>query len=297
VLFDIKSIRDVFRLSPDVVLTLGYNTASFSVFHRIYRLRNIINMDGLEWKRQKWNAYQRAWLWINERLGCWLANHLIADHPEIKAHLSTRVSPDKITMIPYGALEIANADVSLLSGLGVEPQRYAVVIARPEPENSILEIVQAFSAKVRGFNLVLLGNFDGQHNPYHTRIVAAASPEVRFVGAIYDPEIVAALRFHARLYIHGHRVGGTNPSLVEALGASSPILAHDNRFNRWVAGAGAQYFEDEKSCGDALDLLLSPDFDPAAMRTSSRRRFHESFEWDNILGQYECLLERWARQA
>ncbi|MDP3842559.1 MAG: DUF1972 domain-containing protein, partial [Oxalobacteraceae bacterium] len=114
-------------------------------------------MDGIEWKRDKWRFYERGWLWFNERFGCLIGDHLVADHPEIKNHLATRVSRDKITMIPYGAPEILEADASLLHSIGVAPGRYAVVIARPEPENSVLDIVRAFSRKRQGCKLVMLG--------------------------------------------------------------------------------------------------------------------------------------------
>ena len=87
--------------------------------------------------------------------------------------------------------------------------------------------------------------------------MAAASDEVIFPGAIYDAPVVQALRFHCRFYLHGHRVGGTNPSLVEALGAGCAVIAHDNEFNRWVAGACAAYFADETACGRLFDELLN----------------------------------------
>jgi len=207
------------------VLTLGYNTAVFCLAYRLKGIANLINMDGIEWRRQKWSTLERVWLYFNERAGCWLGNHLIADHPEIKAHLATRVANSKITMIPYGADRIDNADSGVLAQYGLQPGGYAMVIARPEPENSILEIVAAFSRKPRGMRLVVLGRYDLEM-PYHKQVMDAASAEVMFPGAIYDKATVSALRFHSALYAHGHQVGGTNPSLVEAMGAGSAVLAH-----------------------------------------------------------------------
>ena len=168
------------------------------------------------------------WLYLNERAGCWLGNHLIADHPEIKAHLTTRVADAKITMIPYGADRIDNPDSGVLAQYGLQPGGYAMVIARPEPENSILETVAAFSRKPRGMKLVVLGQYDPQKMLYHKQVRDAASDEVLFPGAIYEKATVSALRFHSAIYAHGHQVGGTNPSLVEAMGAGSAVLAHGN---------------------------------------------------------------------
>jgi glycosyltransferase involved in cell wall biosynthesis len=273
-----------------LTLTLGYNTALFCALLRLRGVTNLINMDGIEWRRDKWSTAERAWLYLNERAGCLLGNHLIADHPEIEKHLRTRVFAHKITMIPYGAEEIIAADEGLLRGLGLTPDGFALVVARPEPENSILEIVRAFSVRKRDIRLVVLGDLKPRENVYHRALLEAAGDEVMFPGAIYDKAMLAALRFHARLYIHGHTVGGTNPSLVEALGAGSPVLAHDNGYNRWVAGQGAAYFLNQASCADKLDALLNDEARIREMSAWSRHRFHAAFRWDHVLQSYERLL-------
>jgi glycosyltransferase involved in cell wall biosynthesis len=124
--------------------------------------------------------------------------------------------------------------------------------------------------------------------------VAAASPEVVFPGPIYQPEILAALRLYCRFYVHGHQVGGTNPSLVEAMGAGAAILAHDNPFNRWVAGPAAAYFGNDDECALAMDRLLAlSDDELNAMRDVSRERHTEAFTWPQILSAYEKLLQDW----
>jgi glycosyltransferase involved in cell wall biosynthesis len=293
IVFDWRSTRHALREQHGLLLTLGYNTAAFCLLYRFMGLRNLINMDGLEWQRDKWRSHERAWLWLNERFGCWFGDHLIADHPEIKRHLATRISAKKITMIPYGARELTGAAVTPLEPLGVSPGCFIVVIARPEPENSILDVVRAFSRKPRGVKLIVLGNYLTNSHLYHRAVYEAASNEVLFPGAIYEDATTDSLRFHSRLYLHGHRVGGTNPSLVEALGAGSAVLAHDNRFNRWVAGEGAHYFTDEDSCSRALGWLLEDDDEIARMRAASRLRFQESFKLETVLEQYERLLLEW----
>lgn len=292
VIFDWKSV--VHALGEDgLFLTLGYNTAVFNALQRLKGQVNIINMDGIEWRRDKWGAIAKAWFWLNERAGCWVGSHLIADHPDIKAHLATRVTADKISMIPYGGDEVRGADTGLLQAYGIVPGAFSVIIARPEPENSFLEMVRAFSQKRRDHRLVVLGQFTPQSNDFHRRVMAAASDEVIFPGAIYDAPVVQALRFHCRFYLHGHRVGGTNPSLVEALGAGCAVIAHDNEFNRWVAGACAAYFADETACGRLFDELLNDRDAIERMQAASRSRFSERFTWPRILGEYEELLTRW----
>jgi glycosyltransferase involved in cell wall biosynthesis len=291
VIFDWKStLHATQRKVP--VLTLGYNTAIFCVFYRMKGIKNVINMDGVEWRRGKWSPIERAWLYINEKLGAWFGNHLIADHPEIMNHLSHFVSRNKITVIPYSADLLDTADAGILNRYGIEPYKYSILIARPEPENSILEIVRAYSRKKRGFPLVILGNYSPDQSEYQRQVMNAAAEEIKFVGALYEKHLVQALRFYARLYIHGHTVGGTNPSLVEALGAGSPVLSHDNKFNRWVAGEGAHFFLSEESCAAKLDILLNNDEELHSMREHSRNQILKNFTWDRVHTAYEELLLR-----
>lgn len=292
VVFDFRATRHA--LGKDgLFLTLGYNTAVFSLAQRLNRQTNVINMDGIEWRRAKWGGIARFWFWINERVGCWVGNHLVADHPGIKDHLSTRVRESKITMIPYGGDEVLSADAELLRAFNVEPGEFSIIIARPEPENSILEMVRAFSSKKRGHKLIVLGRFDIGSNVFHREVLESASEEVIFPGAIYESAVIQALRFYGRFYLHGHQVGGTNPSLVEALGAGCAVIAHDNHFNRWVAGEGAVFFKNEFECVFLLDTLLNDRAAILRMKAASRSRHSEQFTWHQVLVEYEKLLTYW----
>jgi len=279
-----------------VVLTLGYNTAVFSLLYRIHQLPNVMNMDGIEWKREKWSLPQRVWLWFNEWAGARFANYLVADHPEIAQHLRRHTAAEKISVIPYGADAVGSAQTELLAGYGLKPKSYYLLIARPEPENSIIEIVRAFSKDPVGDPLVVLGNYSGKGNGYRQQVLDLAGPRVHFVGAIYDRDIVRALRFHAKAYIHGHRVGGTNPSLVESLAAGNAIIAHDNRFTRWVAGNHAKFFKETQ---DLEEILHSLDRNPrelSEMEEASRQRHRDEFEKEKVLLAYEELLLRAERE-
>jgi glycosyltransferase involved in cell wall biosynthesis len=277
----------------DLCLTLGYNTAVFCAMLRIKGIPNLINMDGIEWSRAKWGPIAKTWFWLNDWAGCWLGNHLVADHPKIKEHLRSRVRDDKITMIPYGADAVKDAPVEAVRAVGLEPGRYLTVIARAEPENSLLEIVSGFSSKQRGYRLAVLGKYEPEKNTYHRAVVEAAGPEVLFLGAIYDKDVVRALRFHSVAYIHGHQVGGTNPSLIEAMATGNPVIAHDNRFNRWVAGDAARYFRGAVECSGCLDDVLQRPDVLCEMRVGIVRRYQDAFTWEKILADYEALLVKW----
>jgi len=293
IIFDWKTIRHAMS-EKGVALTLGYNTGAFNILHRFSGMRNVMNMDGIEWKRDKWPLPAKFWFWLNELAGARVANHLVADHPEIAKHLLSHTAESKIATIPYGADAIASAPVELIERYGLRPNEYYLIIARAEPENSILEIVRAYSLKPRGLPLVILGNYKREGTPFQNAVLDAASPEVKFLQAIFDRAIVRSLRFHARAYFHGHRVGGTNPSLVESLAAGNAVIAHDNRFTRWVAGQGARFFKTEHDVSQIVDTLNNSPKQLLAMREWSRTRHQEAFTQGLVLTAYEELLLRFA---
>jgi glycosyltransferase involved in cell wall biosynthesis len=288
-LFDWRTIVHAAHFN-DLCLTLGYNTALFCAWLRLKGVKNVINMDGIEWSRAKWGPFAKAWFWLNDWAGCWLGDHLVADHPEIHKHLATRARASKITTIAYGAERVTAAPDDAVRALGLEPGQYLTLIARPEPENSVLEVVQGFSARRRGIRLAVLGKYS-ENNPFHQAVRAAASDEIVFVGAIYDKPVVQALRFHCAAYVHGHQVGGTNPSLVEALGAGNAVIAHDNKFNRWVAGAGAAYFDGADGFDRLLTGLIADPKITKALRAAAIDRYEAGLTWGAVLNEYEVLLK------
>lgn len=289
--FDWTSIDHACEYS-DICLTFGYNTGIFNFRQRLKGLPNVINMDGIEWSRKRWGFTRQAMLYINERFAALFGNHLIADHPQIHKYLLTRAPDRKISTVTYGANPVEAAPpTDEPVGLGLEPDRYFILIARPIPENSIIDIVKAFSRAPRGYKLLILGDYRAD-DAYHAAVRAAASDEVVFPGAIYGDRIVP-LRYHAIGYFHGHTVGGTNPSLVEALAAGNPVLAHNNVYNRWVADDAAVYFDDEDSLHEQISTFVAEPERRAAMGAAARRRFVEEFTWERVAGQYEEILDRY----
>ena len=289
--FDLRSTLNVLS-QPGVDLVLGYNTAIFCLLQRLGRRRVAINMDGIEWKRQKWGKPLKAWFWVNEWFGAKLCTKAVADHPQIAAHLASRVKCDSV-VIPYGSDTILEASPDPLGSLGIAPNEYFVSIARIEPENSILEIVEAFARAKTGKKLVVLGKLLPGH-AYHARVKAAADENTIFPGAIYDPAVVRALRFHCLAYLHGHQVGGTNPSLVEALGAGNAVIARDNKFNRWVAGDDQIYFSDTDTCVAAFTRAATDPDRVSQARAGSRRRHADAFTLDKIHTTYHDELAKLA---
>ncbi|WP_285115397.1 DUF1972 domain-containing protein [Leifsonia sp. fls2-241-R2A-40a] len=287
--FDLRSIAHASR-DRGLHLTFGYNTAVFNIWQRLKRIPNVINMDGIEWSRARWGKMRQAILYINERIACFVGNTLIADHPEIEVYLRRKAPARKITMITYGAHRVDDAPEAPARELGLEPGQYFTLICRPIPENSILELVTAFSAERRGVQLAVFGNYQPDEDDYHRAVVDAASDEVRFVGSVYEPDRIAALRFHSLGYFHGHTVGGTNPSLVEAMAVGNPVLAHDNAYNRWVAQDAALYFSTTSEASAHITRLVADAGLRAELAAAARERHATEFTWEHVAGQYRDVL-------
>jgi glycosyltransferase involved in cell wall biosynthesis len=289
--FDLTSIRHAVseHADGDVWLTFGYNTGVYNVLPRLRGIPNVINMDGMEWTRKRWGVIKQGILLANERLAGWVGSILIADHPVIATYLRRHFGRRRVRTITYGAHEVTEAPTTALDDLNLTPDGYAMIVCRPIPENSVLEIVAAWSRKRRGMPLLVVGPY-GDDDPYHVQVKSAASDEVLFPGSIFDPARLQALRFHSALYLHGHTVGGTNPSLVEAMAAGSAVVAHENPYNSWVAGPESAYFRGSDDLADLLDTLLPDRERRRAMGDAVRNRFRAEFTWQKIGSEYESSL-------
>ncbi|MGA2494092.1 MAG: DUF1972 domain-containing protein [Roseiarcus sp.] len=287
--FDWKCVKDA-ATRPGICLVLGYNTGILFPYLRWRGRKILANMDGIEWRRAKWGCMARAWFWLNEWIAAWSSNRLVADHPAIADHLATRRSRSAAVVIPYGGDPVSQASDAPVRALGLEPDRYLVSIARIEPDNNIHTFIEAFLSRPRGARLVMLGLLD-ERNAYHRFVRELSRGQVLFPGAIYDREVTQSLRFHCRAYLHGHTVGGTNPSLVESLWAGNAVLAHDNVYNRWTAGEAALFFKDAAECDVAMTRLLSDDALVHRCAAAALDRARTVFSWNDVCLAYERECE------
>lgn len=274
-----------------IALIFGYGTALFQLRLKRLAIRHAVNMDGIEWQRQKWGRSARVWLRINERVAAMLSDELIADHPEIKSYLQREFGAMS-TMIAYG-VDLETFDGTLQNDhplLARYPRdSYLLVIARPEPENQIHILLDAHAKSGRQLPLLVVGSFESNAYGRHLR---RSHPTVDFAGPVYDIAVLNSLRARAKLYLHGHSVGGTNPSLIEAMAAGAPVVAHDNPFNRWVLGeAGGWFFH---GVDDLAALLREMPDDSQRQRavTEARAACQARFLWPQILAGYDSVVER-----
>lgn len=285
------------RHEHDLLYMLGYGAAWACWWARsVWGQKVWLNVDGLEWSRSKWGGLARTYLRVMEWVSSWAPTRVLADAQAI-ADRYRCLYPNGVpcSFIPYGAplvyadTESESSDV--LARFGLEARRYVLVVARPEPENHLLEIVEGHAHSVCDWPLIIVGDVK-PINSYQKRLLVRASHRVRFIGGVYDLQELADLRLHAACHVHGHSVGGTNPSLLEALACGNVVIAHDNPFNREVARDAALYFQSADQLVDSLNSVQawSPD---ARQVVSDRARaiVAQHYTWDHITSAYEALMQ------
>jgi len=290
ILFDLRCLWHA-RKDFDVVYMLGYGASVFCFLPRLWGTKVWINMDGIEWARAKWSFVAKVYFKIMEAIAVRIPDRIIADADSIKKFLQHRHPNMTIcSVIPYGARTVDNMSATMLSEYGLQPVGYYLVVCRLEPENHVMEILQGFAASRSNCSLIIIGN-DLADTDYMKKLKLVHDDRIRFVGVVYDPEKLSSLRYYCRAYIHGHSVGGTNPSLLEALGCGNIVIAHDNVFNREVAGEEAVYFktlEDITNCIERIDAMETEE--RSKRSNTAQQRIQDRYNWDVITEQYFLLL-------
>ncbi len=287
-IYDYLCLRDALRSDFDIILELGYVPAAiFFPLRRAGRARLVTNMDGLEWKRGKWNFFLQRFALLTEKLGARFSDALIADNEAIRDYLREKYARHSY-FIPYGAKPVAEPPASHLAAYGLQPQGYSMLIARMEPENNVEMVLDGYLASGDERPFLVVGKPTTRFGEAMVRKFAGRE-RVRFLGGIYDYDVLSALRRHAAFYFHGHSVGGTNPSLVEAMATGAFVAAHDNAFNRTVLEENALYFAD---AGDVARLLRS---DASALRerfeAGNRRKVRDVYAWEKVAAEHVRVFE------
>jgi len=284
--YDLNCIKDSRNRNFDILLHLGYNSDSIWYWLWPKKVLNIVNMDGLEWQRTKYNTLTRRFLRWAEALAAKHADALIADSLPIKQRL-LNIYKKEATFIPYGAKNFEHPDPSILTKYGLTPNKYSLIIARMEPENNIEMIIQGYLAQNNSTILFVIGNMTNKYGKYIRDKYNSAF--IKFSNAIYDQNELNNLRYHCLIYFHGHSVGGTNPSLLEAMACNCRIAAHNNLFNRSVLQDSADYFTSAK---DVLDIINTPKekFVINQWRKINNQKISNIYNEEKIIIAYEALL-------
>jgi glycosyltransferase involved in cell wall biosynthesis len=285
--YDFNSIRDASKEKFDILLFMGYTSSSIW-FHLFPKNAAIVsNMDGLEWKRTKYIRPVRDFLRKAEKWAVHHSHFLISDSIGIQQYLAEKYGAAS-EYIPYGAVTTYTEDKTVFQAFSLEPQHYYMVMARMEPENNIEVILDGFSQSNSDKSFIVVGRAE---NKFGNKLLEKFSQDrrIRFVGALYDQNKIHTLRKHAALYFHGHSVGGTNPSLLEAMASKCAIVAHDNVFNREILNSDGWYFS---TSGDVRDLInaYSDDHKFITYRENNYKKIIETFNWDLIVRKYDEFL-------
>ena len=290
--YDLKCLWDA-RRNVDLVYMLGYGAAFACFLPRLYGVPVWINVDGLEWARSKWNGLARRYLRWMEWVASRTATRVIADAEAIAQRFRQLYPRGAVcSYVAYGAPLVPRASPPHAND-STGAQAYFLVVARLEPENHVLDILhghQLYRQQGGVVPLLIVGDHT-RHTAYCAKLQACAGEGVQFLGAIHDQAKLRALRVGALAYLHGHSVGGTNPSLLEALGCASLVVAHDNPFNREVLGEHADYFQGPPDLAASLHALTRL---PAQVLEDRRQAAHriiaQRYTWEHITHEYQRLL-------
>ena len=294
----VSAIHAITKSHPDVALVLNAGNAPLLRPLKAAQIPTAIHLDGLESTREKWRgAGARYYRWA-ERIAVKQGDAVVADSRAIADYVLNRYGRECV-FIPYGA-DIIDPGADRLHELGLVRRDYHLIVARFEPENHILDAVHAYRECEETRPLVVVGSAP-YSDWYIEKVKAAANDDGRicFTGGIYDQDLLNQLYANARTYIHGHSVGGTNPSLLRAMGAGAPVLAFDVEFNREVTGDKALFWSDAEQLSDLLDDIAgSNDLSDSADTESILRSLADAgkdrvatvYQWDDVARRYEDML-------
>jgi glycosyltransferase involved in cell wall biosynthesis len=274
----------------DMAFVFNAANAPFVPPLRIARIPVAVHVDGLEWQRAKWGPRASAYYrWAEGRSARW-ADAVIADAQGIADHMRS-AHGIRARCIPYGA-PIVSPGPDRLAELGLSARGYHLVVARFEPENHVLEIVTGYIESASAMPLVVVGDAP-YAQAYRSQVGAAAELDsrVRLLGSVWDNDLLDTLYAHATSYLHGHSVGGTNPSLLRAMGAGAPVTAFDVVFNREVAGAAGVFFTDTAGVSRACEAAESDPLATAARGLAGQSDVASRYRWDDVADRYEDLAE------
>ncbi len=289
IFYDLEGMKR--SLDSDIMLILGVSGCMFLPYiRRLFWGKIITNIDGLEWRRDKWKWYAKHLLKFSEKMAVRHSDIVIGDNKGItdyiKAEYKKEIQNKRVELIAYGGDQVLPVeDDSLFEKYPFCRTPYAVTVCRIEPENNVHLILDAFS-KMPEKNLVFVGNWERSDYGKCLKEKYSGFANIHLLDPVYEPHTVNWLRSNAELYVHGHSAGGTNPSLVEAMNLGLSVLAFDCVYNRATTEDKAMYW---KTSDDIVHIIMeeSSRFEEVsrAMKESGKRLY----SWKTIAELYNSL--------
>ena len=286
-IYDFNCIMDSRNRDFDIILQLGYT--SNSIWHFLLPKKPIIvtNMDGLEWKRTKYSKPVQKFLKFAEKLAVKSSDYLISDSIGIQDFLTEKYNKES-TYIAYGAHVFENPNEEVLKDYHVEKHQYNMIMARFEPENNIETVLDGMVLNEEKTIVLVVGNHKTKYGNHLTEKFKDYK-NIVFTGGIFNLQILNNLRYFSNLYFHGHSVGGTNPSLLEAMASRAFIIAHNNPFNKAILQENAYYFLNALEVKNILNTIKRND--NLQLIQNNFEAIENHYNWNKINGQYLQLLE------
>jgi glycosyltransferase involved in cell wall biosynthesis len=282
--YDLNCIRDARKRNFDVIIIMGYTSSS--VWGSLYPERSAIitNMDGLEWKRSKYSKPVQNFLKYAEKLAVKHSQYYVSDSMVIKQYLARKYDINS-RYIPYGADMISAIEREQITPAEAAKEDYFLLMARMEPENNIETILEGYNQSNSGKPFKVLGDTGNRFGKFITHKFQNDS-RIEFKGSIFDTAKVRALQNNSYLYFHGHSVGGTNPSLLEAMASEALIAAHNNPFNQAVLSTDAFYFSNPNDVKQLVETVQRHDTEKTMVKNNLQKIKH-LFNWESVIDGYE----------
>lgn len=285
-IYDLNCIRDARKKEYDAIMLMGYTSSS--VWGKLYPKKPVIisNMDGLEWTRSKYSKPVRRFLHYAEKLAVRHSDYFIADSPGIQSYLQQAYQIDS-AYIPYGAVIYQKKDDEILKEFSVRSCKYYLIISRMEPENNVETILDGYSKSDSVLKFLVVGNTGNKYGKYLVKKYSS-NENIIFAGAIFDQKKLHSLKSFCKLYFHGHSVGGTNPSLLEAMASCATIAAHNNPFNKAVLGSDSSYFATSEDVKNIINAPMAPK--NTTMVCNNLKKIQDHYSWEMITDLYENFI-------
>jgi glycosyltransferase involved in cell wall biosynthesis len=284
------SMFDVLFRGVDVIFVVNLVNAFHCILPRLLGKAVAINVDGLDWKRDKWGKIGKAYFYLNAKfVGKICPNGVVTDAHEMRRiYLNDFNTPN--ICIAYGANAATSTDPTIVRKYGLEPFQYYLILSRLVPENNADLIVRGFE-RVRTSRVLAIAGHENYRSPFVDRLRQTTDSRIRFIGHVGSPEHVKELHCNAYSYIHGHSLGGTNPALLTALGCGNCILALRTPFNREVLQNYGIFFDpNPEDLAAKLQHIEDHPEVAAQYRRRAPERIREAYTWERITDQYEELF-------
>jgi glycosyltransferase involved in cell wall biosynthesis len=281
------------RRRPDVAVLLNTANAPYVALLRAAGIPTVLHLDGHDARRAKWRGIGSRYYSLAGYCGRRLANRVVVDSQAVRLEVGLADDP-KAAFIAYGAKQTSASPQEIderLSALGLRRDTYHLVVARFEPENHVLEIIEGYSLSAARLPLVAVG-FEGYPGRYTDQIVQAAARDLRvsLLGRVWDQDVLDAMYAGAASYVHGHSVGGTNPSLLRAMIHGAPIIAYDCAYNRETTGGAALWFKSPAQIAAGIEHVEAHPQGQDERVARARERASRDYVWADVVESYDSLL-------